>query len=422
MPLSFKTFEQNGGFRSRWQRLSRQRQIMLLAVLAVFGGFAARNYYGLFADYLRNSQREAESVRLSEQRRRDDYEYHRYLDAIDRQTRNLSVVTRAEISLLDRRGTIEFPLPIFDDVPSRASLRVKLEGSDAEHLANLWRSRYYDVAVPSSAMPPMHGIQFYDGERPVLTTAISWQSDSVWLTPLGMHPISIRVNDDGEQLWKWFEARLPLSPHDHATVLIERARESVRDRALERASVGLDVAEQIDPGRPDVAILRARMLLMQHRFTDAIAAYTKAIELRPEYFQLYFDRGVAYSTEQRYQEAIEDFTEAIRLQDFGRSQFLQEATLEDIYHRRGLARLLSGNAGAAIEDFDQAIHDVHGPDGFCPPRYYLSRAEAFRKLGMTSRAGRDEWTAKSLLLTQDSTSFDFETILPSSIPTDDVRK
>ena len=46
---------------------------------------------------------------------------------------------------------------------------------------------------------------------------------------------------------------------------------------------------------------------------EAIADYTKAIEIDPKYVFAYLNRGLAYQDLKMYKEAIADYTEAIEL-------------------------------------------------------------------------------------------------------------
>ena len=51
----------------------------------------------------------------------------------------------------------------------------------------------------------------------------------------------------------------------------------------------------------------------QQRYNDAITDYTEALSFKPGDFDVYNDRGVVYLALRQINEAIDDFTEAIRL-------------------------------------------------------------------------------------------------------------
>jgi hypothetical protein len=76
----------------------------------------------------------------------------------------------------------------------------------------------------------------------------------------------------------------------------------------------------------------------QQRYNDAVTAYTEALNLKPGDFDIYNDRGVVYLALRQYNKAIDDFTEAIRLKpDFA-----------EAYNDRG-------NAYGALQQHEQAI-------------------------------------------------------------------
>jgi tetratricopeptide (TPR) repeat protein len=94
----------------------------------------------------------------------------------------------------------------------------------------------------------------------------------------------------------------------------------------------------------------------------AIIAENLAIEHHPSYVVAYYGRGKTWVELQRWAEAIEDFTAAIRLWEFrgGLEKFL---TLEqppdeyvDSYRTRGVAKAHAGDYAAAIADLKVAVH------------------------------------------------------------------
>ncbi len=83
----------------------------------------------------------------------------------------------------------------------------------------------------------------------------------------------------------------------------------------------------------------------QGRFDDAIAEYSKAIELDPNFAEAYSNRGNAYRALGEIQRAIADYAEAILLnpQDAG------------TYASRALAYTSLGKTRAAEQDIDKAV-------------------------------------------------------------------
>ena len=68
--------------------------------------------------------------------------------------------------------------------------------------------------------------------------------------------------------------------------------------------------------------------LLRDDYKGAIADFTKAIEINPEFTQAYLNRGVAYAFLQDYQAAIADYTKAIEI----------NPKLAPAYDNRGVVR------------------------------------------------------------------------------------
>ena len=99
-----------------------------------------------------------------------------------------------------------------------------------------------------------------------------------------------------------------------------------------------------------------------HQYDRAIADYTTAIQLKPDYAEAYNDRGFAYYLKGDGERAIADFTRAIELRP----------NYPKAYNSRGVAYMSHGyGAAKSVPDFDRAI--ALKPDF----RYaYINRANA----------------------------------------------
>jgi len=99
-----------------------------------------------------------------------------------------------------------------------------------------------------------------------------------------------------------------------------------------------------------------------HDFDQAIADYTTAIQLKPDYAEAYNDRGFAYYLKGDAERAIADYTRAIELRP----------NYPKAYNSRGVAYMAHGyGAAKSVPDFDRAI--ALQPDF----RYaYINRANA----------------------------------------------
>ncbi len=85
-------------------------------------------------------------------------------------------------------------------------------------------------------------------------------------------------------------------------------------------------------------------LLQAKQYDQAIEKFTEAIKLKPDFTQAYNNRGVAYCDKGLYDLAIVDFTEAIKLDPNNGKAF----------NNRGVAHYLKGEQDQAQEDFKKA--------------------------------------------------------------------
>ncbi len=83
----------------------------------------------------------------------------------------------------------------------------------------------------------------------------------------------------------------------------------------------------------------------QGRFDDAIAQFTKAIELDPNLAEAYFNRGNIYAILLDLQRAVEDYSEAIRLNT-------EDA---NVYANRARAYTMLSSDQEAEQDIEKAV-------------------------------------------------------------------
>ncbi|BCL34722.1 tetratricopeptide repeat-containing serine protease family protein [Nostoc sp. MS1] len=117
------------------------------------------------------------------------------------------------------------------------------------------------------------------------------------------------------------------------------------------AQVGVDTGVSA-PNTPVATAPKAADFLLQavdkynkEDYQEAIANFTQAIRLNPKYTQAYIGQGIARSRLKDYQGAIADFTQAIRLNP----KYTQP------YIGRGIARSRLGDYQGAIADYSTAI-------------------------------------------------------------------
>ena len=112
----------------------------------------------------------------------------------------------------------------------------------------------------------------------------------------------------------------------------------------------------------------------RHEYDRAIADYTQAIHLQPDYAEAYNNRGYAYYWQGQYPNAIADYDRAIALRP----------TYPYAYNNRGAAYMASGDADRAIPDFNQALQQQ--PDLV---QAYTNRGNAYLRMGRFDQARAD---------------------------------
>ncbi|HVF98880.1 MAG TPA: tetratricopeptide repeat protein [Chloroflexia bacterium] len=162
--------------------------------------------------------------------------------------------------------------------------------------------------------------------------------------------------------------------------------------------------------KPDYAIAynnRGIAYRYKNMLDEAIADFSKSIELAPNDGRFYLERGTTYMYKGNYDNAVPDFTRATELlpnlaepyyqrgtiylettqydqaiQDFDKAIDL-EPSWQDAYHQRGRVYASKGDYTKAIANYTQAI-ELLPDDGA-----YFDRAEAYRLQGDTASAIAD---------------------------------
>jgi tetratricopeptide (TPR) repeat protein len=80
-------------------------------------------------------------------------------------------------------------------------------------------------------------------------------------------------------------------------------------------------------------------------YSHAIEDYTEAIRLNSKSFNAYFKRGQIYLSQQKFYEAINDYTKAIEI----------DSKNADAYNDRGVAHSKKNERDLAIRDFRAAL-------------------------------------------------------------------
>jgi tetratricopeptide (TPR) repeat protein len=149
-------------------------------------------------------------------------------------------------------------------------------------------------------------------------------------------------------------------------------------------------------------------LARQGKLEEAIAEYSEAIRLEPHLVLVYTNRGIAYAKLGQFQRAIQDYDEAIRLDpQYAHAYYSRGAAYAELsqfqraiqdydeairldpqyaqaYNYRGIAHVWLGQFQRAIQDYDEAIR--------LEPQYaqaYAVRSLAHTMLNMEAEAQQD---------------------------------
>ena len=119
----------------------------------------------------------------------------------------------------------------------------------------------------------------------------------------------------------------------------------IKKNELEQAIASFSKAMELDPSYADAYCNRGVVYYFKGEYDRALTDYNEAIELDPRHVVTYNNRGVAYSNEGEQEKAIGDFTRATGI----------KSDYADAYNNRGNAYGNKGEYEKAIADYTKAI-------------------------------------------------------------------
>ena len=160
-----------------------------------------------------------------------------------------------------------------------------------------------------------------------------------------------------------------LADFNKAISLDPNYAQAYANRALIYRKTGrLDLALADDNKALAIDALRAGLSRPRHRLSragprrQALGDFNKAIALRPDNAEAYYNRGLLYQSQHQHAFAIDDFSTAIGL---------SKANAEPLCRAR-LSYLAVGDNKSAADDLDQAVQlDPLGSAGLDQPRACL---------------------------------------------------
>lgn len=163
---------------------------------------------------------------------------------------------------------------------------------------------------------------------------------------------------------------------------------------------------------------RGLAALRSHHYEEAIAAFSKALEMDPDRIEAYNNRGISWCKKGEYDRAVDDYNKALEI----------NSRAVEIYNNRGAIWFYKGEYDRAIDDYDKAL----GID----PRFvkaYNNRGAAWFLKGNRPMAVSDykkaleinpnsAETSKQLawIMSKDAGDSDFEAQSTTEIPKQDM--
>jgi Tfp pilus assembly protein PilF len=166
-----------------------------------------------------------------------------------------------------------------------------------------------------------------------------------------------------------------LKESDLAIAHLHRANASVSKGDLDQAIADYNRAIQRNPSLALAYKGRGNISRMKNEYDRAIADYDKAIKLDPIDAESYFYRAVSFHKKGDLSHAMEGYDEVIRL---------NPNAAAGAYHNRGMIWRTNGNIDNAIADYSEAIRTA--PDRLDS---YTRRGQAYEAKGERNRALAD---------------------------------
>ncbi len=173
--------------------------------------------------------------------------------------------------------------------------------------------------------------------------------------------------------------RGPVAPA--AMTAYRQGQALVKSHDFPRAVAAFSEALTLHPDWPSAVFARARTWQLSGQFADAVGGFTQYIAVRPNGINAYAYRGICHLRLKEDVKALADFEQALAL----------KPDVAPALYGRGMVRLHRGANKKAISDFDEAIR--------LAPNYelaYQGRGNAKRNLGDTRGADADLARARQL--------------------------
>ncbi|PLZ91823.1 hypothetical protein CEN44_07580 [Fischerella muscicola CCMEE 5323] len=130
-----------------------------------------------------------------------------------------------------------------------------------------------------------------------------------------------------------------------ASLLFELGNLLVSAKEYEAAIASYDKAVEIKPDYQEAWFMRGIALFQLGRYEEAIASYDKAVEIKPDYQEAWYIRGIALRQLGRYEEAIASYDKALEI----------KPDYHQAWYNKACCYALQVNIEQAIENLQKAI-------------------------------------------------------------------
>jgi len=280
----------------------------------------------------------------------------RVQNAIDSQTKALSAVDMVEVFVLgdvDNSVTAGFPIRPYEKSFAPILSHTRVEGTAAESLASIWRSRDFGGGG-SLCHFPIYGLRFYSGGTLLCETSICWSCHNVFLKVGWGDYDWVGFSDADEELLNHLQSIATLPLKVQAAIALSHAKSYSWDEETDQAEAAFDKAIHLDPTSANAYWARGRFYEWQGNIRRALEEYSNAIASDREFAHAYCSRAELYARQGEDSLAIADISKAIEIErKFERLEF------------RALLYLKGGF-------FDLAIADLAEIEGKACDEYYLA--------------------------------------------------
>ncbi|HEY9803870.1 MAG TPA: tetratricopeptide repeat protein [Leptolyngbyaceae cyanobacterium] len=194
----------------------------------------------------------------------------------------------------------------------------------------------------------------------IVSTQSNWDQSLVNLDPNvanTLDELMVRL-EQSNNLVQQLAANLIMQKNQSPTTTSEQSNAFIKAQALYYQGLQLaktgdlagaiasyEQAIQLYPNSYEYWFNRGLTLFHLERFVEAIASYDQAIALKPDYYKAWYNRGGTLGQLGLYEEAVASFGQAISIQ----------SDTPEVWSSKGWAELKVGQISEAIASYDQAL-------------------------------------------------------------------